>query len=163
VGKTTLLRVVAGLTAPVGGAVEVAVPVGYLPQALDLLDDTTTVAEGVGRLAPGASANEVRARLARLLFRGTDADQLVGTLSGGERLRASLTALLLTDPTPQLLLLDEPTNDLDMDGVRHLTEALAGHRGAMVVVSHDVAFLRDLAPTRWIELRPDGLAEVDAP
>jgi ATPase subunit of ABC transporter with duplicated ATPase domains len=163
VGKTTLLRVLAGLVAPDAGAVDVPVPVGYLPQALDLLDDATTVAEGVGRLTPGATANEVRARLARLLFRGADADRLVGTLSGGERLRATLAALLLTDPTPQLLLLDEPTNNLDMDSARHLTEALSGHLGAMVVVSHDRPFLRDLSPSRWLELRPAGLVEVDPP
>ena len=67
------------------------------------------IVDGLARVAPGASANEVRAGLARLLFRGDRADQLVGTLSGGERLRATLAALLLAEPTPQLLLLDEPT------------------------------------------------------
>ena len=92
-----------------------------------------------------------------------DVEQPVGTLSGGERLRATLAALLLTEPTPQLLLLDEPTNNLDMESVRHLTEALSGHLGAMVVVSHDLPFLRAISPTRWLELRPDGLSEVDAP
>ncbi len=163
VGKTTLLRTLAGLVVPEAGTVEVPVPVGYLPQALDLLDDTTTLAEGVGRLTPGATTNEVRAGLARLLFRGADADRLVGTLSGGERLRATLAALLLTDPTPQLLLLDEPTNNLDMESVRHLTEALSGHLGTMVVVSHDLPFLRALSPSRWLELRAVGLVEVDAP
>ena len=50
-----------------------------------------------------------------------------------------------------------------MPGVRHLTQALAGHEGAMIVVSHDLPFLRDVGPTRWLELGPDGLAEVDAP
>jgi ATPase subunit of ABC transporter with duplicated ATPase domains len=163
VGKTTLLRVVAGLLAPDGGRVDVPVPVGHLPQGRALLDDAESVVEAVHRQAPTVSDNEVRAGLARLRFRGVAADQRVGTLSGGERLRATLAALLLADPTPQLLLLDEPTNDLDMDGVRHLTEALAGHLGAMVVVSHDLPFLRALSPTRWLELRGDGLGEVDPP
>jgi len=161
VGKTTLLRALTGATPAVRGTVEVPVPTAYLPQALDLLDDSLSVLDNVARLAPGATTNEVRARLAQLLFRGDRADQLVATLSGGERLRATLAALLLTDPTPQLLLLDEPTNNLDMAGVRHLTEALAGHRGAMVVVSHDRPFLRDIQPTRWLELTADGLRPLD--
>ena len=162
-GKTTLLRTVTGSLAPRSGTVETPVPVRYLPQSLDLLDDELTVVDNVGRRAPGATANEIRARLAQLLFRGRRAEQLAGTLSGGERLRATLAALLLGEPTPQLLLLDEPTNNLDMASVRQLTEALAAFRGALVVVSHDLPFLHDLSLTRWIEISPDGLREVDAP
>src|SRR5207253_6209139 len=60
--------------------------------------------------APAASVNEVRASLARFLFRGPRAERLAGMLSGGERFRAVLAALLLAQPAPQLLLLDEPTN-----------------------------------------------------
>ena len=87
------------------------------------------------------------------------ADQVAGGLSGGERLRATLAVLLLAEPTPQLLVLDEPTNNLDMTSVDHLTEALASHRGALTVVSHDESFLRDLRPTRRIEMTPGGLVE----
>ena len=116
--------------------------------------------ENVARRAPGATVNEVRARLAQLLFRGDRADQPAGTLSGGERLRATLAALLLGEPTPQLLLLDEPTNNLDMASVGQLTQAVASYRGALIVVSHDLPFLRDLRPTRWLEMGDDGLHEV---
>ena len=163
VGKTTLLRTVTGSLPPRSGAVETLVPVRYLPQSLDVLDDELTVVENVARRAPDATVNEVRARLAQLLFRGGRADQLAGTLSGGERLRATLAALLLGEPTPQLLLLDEPTNNLDMGSVRQLTEALAAYRGALIIVSHDLPFLLDVGPTRWLELTADGLAEVAAP
>jgi ATPase subunit of ABC transporter with duplicated ATPase domains len=163
VGKTTLLRTLLGLEPPLGGTVEVPVPARYLPQSLDLLDDGLTVVENVARHAPDASVNQIRARLAQLLFRGGRADQLAGTLSGGERLRATLAALLLADPTPQLLLLDEPTNNLDMASVRQLTDALAAYRGALIVVSHDQPFLHDLEPTRWLELTLDGLREVEEP
>ncbi|HEX6526635.1 MAG TPA: ATP-binding cassette domain-containing protein [Streptosporangiaceae bacterium] len=151
-GKTTLLRAVAGLAELPGVAVRVGAVVGYLPQRLDVLDDSRSVLENVRAAAPAASVNEVRASLARFLFRGTRADMRAGALSGGERFRAVLAALLLAQPAPQLLLLDEPTNNLDMASVRQLTQALEGFRGAVVVVSHDVQFLRSAGITRWLRL-----------
>ena len=81
---------------------------------------------------------------------------MAGTLSGGERFRAVLAALLLADPPPQLLLLDEPTNNLDMASARQLSQALACYRGALVVVSHDVPFLLSLGITRWLRLDRSG-------
>ena len=106
--------------------------------------------------------NEARAGLARFLFRGERADRLAGTLSGGERFRAVLAALLLAQPEPQLLLLDEPTNNLDMASVRQLSQALEGYRGAIVVASHDVPFLGTVGITRWLRLdREAGLTAID--
>lgn len=104
-------------------------PLRFLPQRLDVLDDALTVAENVARFAPGATNNRVRARLAHFLFRGARADQRAGTLSGGERFRAALAALMLAEPAPQLLMLDEPTNNLDMASVRRLTSALESYEG----------------------------------
>jgi ATPase subunit of ABC transporter with duplicated ATPase domains len=77
----------------------------------------------------------------------------VGVLSGGERLRATLAALLLARPAPQLLLLDEPTNSLDLASVDQLVGALAAYRGALLVVSHDEPFLDALGTTRRLDLR----------
>jgi ATPase subunit of ABC transporter with duplicated ATPase domains len=159
-GKTTLLRHVtgelAGLTVRLTGAV------GYLPQRLDVLDESASVVENVRAVAPAASVNEVRAGLARFLFRGARADQPARTLSGGERFRAVLAALLLAQPPPQLLLLDEPTNNLDMASVRQLSEALSCYQGALLVASHDVPFLRSIGITRWLRLSRDGrLREID--
>ena len=150
-GKTTLLRAVAGLAELPGVAIRVGAVVGYLPQRLDMLDDSRSVLENVRAAAPTASVNEVRASLARFLFRGPRADMRAGALSGGERFRTVLAALLLGQPAPQLLL-DEPTNNLDMASVRQLTEALEGFRGAVLVVSHDVHFLRSAGITRWLRL-----------
>ncbi|MFJ7911682.1 ABC-F family ATP-binding cassette domain-containing protein [Kitasatospora sp. NPDC096204] len=160
-GKTTLLRTIAGELAPLAGEVITPVPLRHLPQRLDLLDDGSSVVENVKRFAPAAGDNAVRARLARFLFRGARADQPAATLSGGERFRATLAALLLADPPPQLLLLDEPTNNLDLASVRQLTQALAAYQGALIVASHDLPFLRGLGLTRWLEL--DGELRAVAP
>ena len=94
----------------------------------------------------------MRAQLARFLFRGNAVDQVTGTLSGGERWRATLASLLLATPAPQLLVLDEPTNNLDLASVAHLTEVLEAYRGALLVVSHDEPFLADLALDRRLEV-----------
>lgn len=153
IGKTTLLRAVAE-AAP-------AVPWRVLPQRLDVFDESRTLAENVADAAPHATDEQIRGRLARFLFRGREADVPVSTLSGGERLRAALATILLAEPPPRLLLLDEPTNNLDLPSLGHLTEALAQFRGAVLVVSHDLPFLRDLGITRWMELTESGVAEVD--
>jgi len=153
-GKTALLRAVAGLTAPPGLAIRHGAVIGYLPQRLDILHDSLTVVDNVRQAAPAASVNEVRASLARFLFRGERADRMAGTLSGGERFRAVLAALLLAQPAPQLLLLDEPTNSLDLASVRQLSQALASYRGALLLASHDLPFLRSAGITRWLRLDP---------
>ncbi|MBC9713601.1 ABC-F family ATP-binding cassette domain-containing protein [Streptomyces sp. TRM66268-LWL] len=163
-GKTTLLRTITGELDPVAGEVERHVPLRFLPQRLDVLDDARTVAENVALAAPEATNNRIRARLARFLFKGARADQLASTLSGGERFRAALAALMLADPAPQLLMLDEPTNNLDMASVRQLTGALDSYEGALIVASHDLPFLESIGITRWLlldgELRDTSPAEV---
>ncbi|WP_328897524.1 ABC-F family ATP-binding cassette domain-containing protein [Streptomyces sp. NBC_00236] len=151
-GKTTLLRTLAGDLAPVSGEASVHLPMRFLPQRLDVLDDGLSVVENVARFAPDATDNRIRARLARFLFRGARADRAAGTLSGGERFRAALASLLLAEPAPQLLMLDEPTNNLDMASVRRLTAALDAYEGALIVASHDVPFLESLGITRWLLL-----------
>ncbi|MEV7379303.1 ABC-F family ATP-binding cassette domain-containing protein [Streptomyces lydicus] len=160
-GKTTLLRTVAGEVPPDAGTAHVHVPHRFLPQRLDVLDDTLTVVENVARHAPDATNNHIRARLARFLFKGARADQQAGTLSGGERFRASLAALMLAEPAPQLLMLDEPTNNLDMASVRRLVTALESYEGALLVVSHDLPFLRDLGITRWLAVEDGELTGIE--
>lgn len=151
-GKTTLLRTIAGELEPVEGEARAHVPLRFLPQRLDVLDEGLTVAQNVARFAPDADGNRIRARLARFLFRGARADQPAGTLSGGERFRAALAALMLAEPAPQLLLLDEPTNNLDMASVRRLTTALESYEGALIVAGHDLPFLKSIGITRWLLL-----------
>lgn len=162
-GKTTFLRALVGESAPDGTTVRIGVDgVRYLPQRLDVLDDALSVVDNVRVHAPSASVTEIRSGLARFLFRGARAERPAGTLSGGERFRAVLASLLLAEPAPQLLLLDEPTNNLDMASARQLAQALAAYRGALVVVSHDLPFLRTLGLTRWLRMdRATGLTEVE--
>ncbi|MEV5661826.1 ABC-F family ATP-binding cassette domain-containing protein [Streptomyces flaveolus] len=159
-GKTTLLRTIAGELEPVSGEATAHVPLRFLPQRLDVLDESLTVAENVARFSPGVTNNRIRARLARFLFRGARADQQAATLSGGERFRATLAALMLAEPAPQLLLLDEPTNNLDMASVRQLTTALESYEGALIVASHDLPFLDSLGITRRLLLEGGELKDI---
>lgn len=151
-GKTTLLRTLTGELAPLSGEVRASVPLRFLPQRLDVLDDGLSVAANVARLAPGLTENHIRSQLARFLFKGARAEQLAGTLSGGERFRAALAAMMLAAPAPQLLILDEPTNNLDLASVRQLAGALESYEGALLVASHDLTFLESIGVTRWVHV-----------
>jgi ATPase subunit of ABC transporter with duplicated ATPase domains len=151
-GKTTLLRTLTGELAPLSGEAKTFVPLRFLPQRLDVLDVELSVAANVKRLAPGVTDNHIRGQLARFLFKGARAEQLTGTLSGGERFRAALAAMMLAAPAPQLLMLDEPTNSLDVASVRQLTGALMSYEGALLIASHDLPFLESIGITRRLVL-----------
>jgi ATPase subunit of ABC transporter with duplicated ATPase domains len=97
-------------------------------------------------------ATSVRYALARFLFSDEAALQTVGTLSGGQRLRASLACVLGGERTPWLLVLDEPTNHLDLDAIDALETALREYDGALLVVSHDAAFLEAIRVERDVAL-----------
>lgn len=160
-GKTTLLREVLGLptaVAPVARLVRRIDEVGHLPQRIEL-DGALTVLESVRAAVPSATPQEVRASLARFLFRGALAEREVAGLSGGERFRVALARVLLADPAPQLVVLDEPTNSLDVDSVDQLVDALTAYEGALLVVSHDEDFLGRIGLTRRWQVVDAGLVE----
>ncbi|MFC7942413.1 MULTISPECIES: ABC-F family ATP-binding cassette domain-containing protein [Microbacterium] len=159
-GKTTLLeRLVAGGSAPDEHPLHAEAHtdlIGYLPQRVDGLDEQRSVFENIAAAAPHVPEKELRNRLARFLIRGATAERPVASLSGGERFRVALATLLLADPAPHLVVLDEPTNNLDLDTVDQLVEALRAYRGAVLVVSHDDAFLRRLDLDLTLEIDGEG-------
>ena len=130
--------------------------IGYLPQRVDGLDERRSVFENIAAAAPHVPEKELRNRLARFLIRGATAERPVAALSGGERFRVALAKLLLADPAPHLVVLDEPTNNLDLDTVAQLVEALRAYRGAVLIVSHDDAFLRRLDLDLTLEIDAEG-------
>nr|MBB5291078.1 ATPase subunit of ABC transporter with duplicated ATPase domains [Brevundimonas basaltis] len=156
VGKSTLLKLIAGPLEPTAGRVERSGAAVLLDQETALLKPDETLMEVYRRLNPGTTANAAHAALARFLFRNAAAHRIVGTLSGGERLRAGLACVMAGARPPQLLILDEPTNHLDLDSIAAVEAALIAWDGAMVAVSHDPDFLAAVCVDRTVELRRCG-------
>jgi ATPase subunit of ABC transporter with duplicated ATPase domains len=152
-GKTTLLRVALGALVPDAGRVRrLPDETAHLDQHGAGLDPTRSVLENFRARHPDMEATAVRHALARFLFSDEAALRTVGTLSGGERLRASLACVLGGARPPSLLVLDEPTNHLDLDALEALEAALRAHDGALLVVSHDAAFLEAIGVERYVAL-----------
>lgn len=145
-GKTTLLDIIAGLTAPDSGRIErgETVKIGYYRQQAEELDENLRVlqyAEGIRYSVKTAGGDTITAgiMLERFLFSGSDQWTYVRDLSGGERRRLYLLGILMEEPN--VLLLDEPTNDLDIETLTVLEDYLEDFPGAVLVVSHDRWFL----------------------
>ena len=147
-GKTTLLAALAGTTDLDSGRATRAreVRLGYLPQSVEL---TGSVREAVfGSLPEHEWASDARRRgVVAALLSGIDAHAALERLSGGERRRVALAALLLG--SYDLLLLDEPTNHLDLEAIRWLAGYLREQAGAVVVVTHDRWFLDAVTERTW--------------
>ncbi|MFA6317857.1 MAG: ATP-binding cassette domain-containing protein [Elusimicrobiota bacterium] len=156
-GKTTLLNLLTGFREldgrPTGSLKLGGAAYGFLDQHSAALDEGLSVLDNV-RAGSSKTVAEIRNMLAQFLFQGDKAFQGVSTLSGGERLRASLAKILLSSPAPQLLILDEPTNNLDLVNLEFLEGALRRFEGAVIVVSHDLTFLEGIRVTDELRLRP---------
>lgn len=159
-GKSTLLKLLAGELHAHTGQISIDGVVGYLSQRRDLLDPARSLMDNLAAFTPAMPRQDRANLLARLLFHGARMHLPVSGLSGGERLRAVLACVLYAEPSPQLLLLDEPTNNLDMATTATLEQALHVYEGALVVVSHDEAFLAEIGVNRWLELADGRLIEV---
>ncbi len=159
-GKSTLLKILAGVAAPAGcedrGDVRrgTNLDAGYFDQHLESLDDEGSCVDAIRSVRPDMVVDAVRQYLSRFRFYGDDPFRRVGSLSGGEKTRLALARLLLVPRN--LLFLDEPTNHLDIPACEILEEALHGFEGTLIVVSHDRYFL-DRVSTRVLHLE-DGRA-----
>lgn len=155
-GKTTLLRALRGETGLAAGRALAHVPV----QSLDALHPVLPPAADASswlQACTGLDATAVSTRLALLGLRGACVGRPMASLSGGERMRVALAAAAWARPAAPLLLLDEPASHLDADSTDALAALLRGWPGALVVVSHDAAFVDALAPSHRLRLASDGL------
>ncbi len=149
-GKSTLLRLLARREEPDNGRIthNRDVRIGYLGQTDDIDPQQTVLHAVLGDVETYTWAADPRARsVMEHLLGGVDHQALVGTLSGGERRRASLARLLLTEV--DLLILDEPTNHLDIEAVSWLAEHVVDRAGALLVVTHDRWFLDAVCTETW--------------
>jgi energy-dependent translational throttle protein EttA len=148
-GKTTLFRMLTGAEKPDSGEVRTGptTKLAYVDQSRHALDDKKTVWQeisgGLDMLKVGNYETSSRGYVGRFNFKGTQQQQMIGELSGGERNRVHLAKVLKSGGN--VLLLDEPTNDLDIETLRALEEALLNFPGCAVVISHDRWFLDRIA------------------
>jgi ATPase subunit of ABC transporter with duplicated ATPase domains len=157
VGKTTLMRLLAGDLHPTKGKITWVenAQLGYMPQdpQAEFASKTDLFTWMSQWRAKSHDDQVVRGTLGRLLFSGDEIRKSVHVLSGGEKGRMIYGKLMLTNPN--VMLLDEPTNHMDMETIESLQIGLEKYPGPLVFVSHDREFVGGLA-TRIIELRPGG-------
>jgi ATPase subunit of ABC transporter with duplicated ATPase domains len=161
-GKTTLLRILAGVEQSDTGSVLPGhgLRLGYYAQEHDTLDTSRSVLENMKSAAPNLNETDVRKVLGSFLFSGDDVDKPASVLSGGEKTRLALAALVVS--SVNVLLLDEPTNNLDPASRAEVLGAIKTYAGAVVLVTHDEGAVDALDPDRVL-LLPDGTEDLWSP
>ena len=161
-GKTTLMRIMAGTRQPTEGRAVLGhnVVPGYLSQefAETIPPDLSVYrnAKNAWDAHGGGPEKVFRNQLGAFGFDENDVEKPAGVLSGGEKIRLAFLRLFLS--APNLLLLDEPTTHLDLDGRRLLQDALQKYRGTIFLVSHDIDFVRATA-TSILEITREGIRQ----
>ncbi|HEY0237500.1 MAG TPA: ABC-F family ATP-binding cassette domain-containing protein [Friedmanniella sp.] len=161
-GKTTLLRILAGVEKSDTGNILPGhgLRLGYYAQEHETLDTSRSVLENMKTAAPNLNDTDVRKVLGSFLFSGDDVDKPASVLSGGEKTRLALAALVVS--SANVLLLDEPTNNLDPASRAEVLGAIKTYAGAVVLVTHDEGAVDALDPDRVL-LLPDGTEDLWSP
>ena len=158
-GKTTLSKIIAGKLKQTTGDFELGYNVFssyYSQDVADQLDKDQTILETLEGMNSELSQNQLRTLLGSFLFRGDDIFKKINVLSGGEKSRVALAKILLTKSN--FIILDEPTNHLDMTSSQLLQSALVNFSGSLIIVSHDIDFLRPIV-NKVMDIR-DGSADL---
>jgi len=158
-GKTTLLRILGGVEPSDTGEIAPGhgLKLGYYAQEHETLDPQRSLLENMRTAAPDLLEPDIRRVLGSFLFSGDTVEQIVGTLSGGEKTRLALATLVVSKAN--VLLLDEPTNNLDPASRDEVLSALSSYEGAVVLVTHDEGAVDALNPERVL-LLPDGVEDL---
>ncbi|BCW03538.1 MULTISPECIES: ABC-F family ATP-binding cassette domain-containing protein [Gammaproteobacteria] len=144
IGKTLLLKVIAGSLSPESGQATHYVKTAYLDQHLTILNPQQSVLEQISQGRTKDEISQLRMQLAQLGLTASHIERESQYLSGGEKLKAAL-AMILYDQTPSgLLLLDEPSNHLDLESLSALEAMLNHYQGTLIIISHDATFLSNI-------------------
>ena len=160
IGKSTLLKTIAGLLPPLGGSFSFGynVSLGYFDQQLEFKNIENTVYEEFIEEFPELTTTKARTILGSFLFTGEEVEKQIKVLSGGEKARLKLCEILKKEPN--LLLLDEPTNHMDIVGKESLEQILSEYKGTLIFVSHDRYFVNKIADT-ILEFKPGKVTFFD--
>jgi ATPase subunit of ABC transporter with duplicated ATPase domains len=157
-GKTTMLRMLAGIDKPDTGEIIEGhgLKVGYFAQEHETLDVSKTVLQNMQRSAPHLADTDARKVLGSFLFTGDDVDKPAGVLSGGEKVRCMISRMMLAGAN--CLILDEPTNHLDLESITAFNNAMKDWKHTALFTSHDHTFT-DTVANRIIEITPNGMID----
>ncbi len=160
IGKSTLLKTIAGILKPLGGSFSFGynVSIGYFDQQLEFKNTENTVFEEFSEEFPELTTTKARTILGSFLFTGEDVEKKIKVLSGGEKARLKLCEIFKKEPN--LLLLDEPTNHMDIVGKESLEQILKEYKGTLIFVSHDRYFVNKIAD-RILEFKPGKVTFFD--
>src|SRR5699024_7554700 len=165
IARTTLLRILAGEITPDEGEVRWGVTTSrsYMPKDNSNYFDgvDTDLVDWLRQYAPPEEQTEtfLRGFLGRMLFSGEEAKKKASVLSGGEKVRAMLSKMMLSKAN--VIMLDEPTNHLDLESITAVNEGLKKFKGSIIFTSHDFEFINTIA-NKVIELKPEGAIVKDS-